>query len=214
MPRLRGTLPTARHRNRNHRHRDRLRRPRRRPESRELRPLLRQADGCLAELKELGVFVNDRLKGWRADGGIFPTHERTEGDGDATPAGAGVDEAAVLALIARRAEAKKDKDYDQADELVETLLDEHAVVLDDKRGTWRVVRLTSGFYRVGPRPDAATAAAVEEALAGIAAAVEDKTEYVAEELLERLEREHGVSVDEELRTWRVARVDRRGRRYR
>ena len=34
---------------------------------------------------------------------------------------------AVLALIARRAEAKKDKDYDQADELVETLLDEHAV---------------------------------------------------------------------------------------
>ena len=44
--------------------------------------------------------------------------------------------------------------------------------------------------------------------------MEDKTEYVAEELLERLEREHGVSVDEELRTWRVARVDRRGRRYR
>ena len=120
----------------------------------------------------------------------------------------------MLALIARRAEAKKDKDYDQADQLVETLLDEHAVVLDDKRATWRVVRLTSGFYRVGPRPDAATAAAVEEALAGIAAAVEDKTEYVAEELLERLEREHGVSVDEELRTWRVARVDRRGRRYR
>ena len=54
----------------------------------------------------------------------------------------------------------------------------------------------------------------EHACHDIAAAVEDKTEYVAEELLERLEREHGVSVDEELRTWRVARVDRRGRRYR
>ena len=58
------------------------------------RPLASQADGCLAELRgDYGVFVNDKLKGWRADGGIFPTHNRVEGDGDASPAGTALDQA-------------------------------------------------------------------------------------------------------------------------
>ena len=42
-----------------------------------------EADGCMDELQAIGVFVNDKLRGWRADGGAFPTHARIEGDGDA-----------------------------------------------------------------------------------------------------------------------------------
>ena len=67
---------------------DLLRCPRPLPCSPPCSPAARhaQADRCLAELRDdYGVFVNDKLKGWRADGGIFPTHARVEGDGDGSP---------------------------------------------------------------------------------------------------------------------------------
>ena len=40
------------------------------------------ADACLEQLQELDGFVNDKLKGWRADGGAFPTHKRITGGPD------------------------------------------------------------------------------------------------------------------------------------
>lgn len=207
-----------------------------------------QADLCLAELRDdYGVFVNDKLKGWRADGGIFPTHARVEGDADASPAGAALDQArrhpargtrhpvprtpapprprppprstlastpqaAVLDLIAARAAAKKARDYAAADAAVAALLEEHAVVLDDKRGTWRAVLLLSGFYRVGPTPEPSVADAVPPLLAALAAAREDGARREADATLDELE-ELGVGVDEDLCTWRVLRTDAGGRPY-
>ena len=42
-----------------------------------------EADKCKEELNEkFNVFVNDKLRAWRADGGVFPTHLRVEGDGE------------------------------------------------------------------------------------------------------------------------------------
>ena len=61
-----------------------------------------------------GVFVNDKLKGWRSDGGAFPTHARVDGDGD-DEYSEEVDEEAVLQKLAERALARKARDYDTAD---------------------------------------------------------------------------------------------------
>ena len=119
-----------------------------------------EADGCMDELQAIGVFVNDKLRGWRADGGAFPTHARIEGDGDA--AWPYADEA-VLALLAERSIAKRDADYETADAISTKLRDEMCVALDDKRGTWRAVTLSGGHFRVGPR--------VESGLADKAAAL-------------------------------------------
>ena len=61
------------------------------------------------------IFVNDKLRGWRADGKAFPTHLRTEGDGDDDEAlVAALDEEGVLALLAARSLAKKDGEYERA----------------------------------------------------------------------------------------------------
>ena len=113
-----------------------------------------EADGYHEELKSLNVFLNDKLKGWRADGGMFPTHARIDGDGDVEGAEP-VDEQAVNGLLADRSLARKDQDYDAADAIVARLRDEFSVVLDDKRGTWRRVMMVGGYFQVGPRVDVA-----------------------------------------------------------
>ena len=64
---------------------------------------------------------------------------RAEGEGDATAAAAELDEERVLALLLQRSAAKALQDYDAADALEERLRDEHSVIADDKRGTWRLV---------------------------------------------------------------------------
>ena len=80
----------------------------------------------------------------------------------ASGGGEGVDVAAVESLLAERGEAKQAKDYPKADELTATLRAEHAVVLDDKRRTWRVVVEYGGYYRVGPHVDAFTTKQVRQ----------------------------------------------------
>ena len=118
----------------------------------------------------------------------------------------------MLDLIAARAAAKKARDYAAADAAVAALLEEHAVVLDDKRGTWRAVLLLSGFYRVGHTPEPSVADAVPPLLAALAAAREDGARREADATLDELE-ELGVGVDEDLCTWRVLRTDAGGRPY-
>ena len=118
----------------------------------------------------------------------------------------------MLELIASRAAAKKERDYPTADAAAAALLELHGVVLEDKRGTWRVVQLLSGFYRVGPTPEPRTADAVPPLLAALAAAREDGANREANARLDELE-DLGVSVDEPGRTWRVSRSDAGGRLY-
>ena len=64
-----------------------------------------------------------------------------------------VDEAAVVALLEERGQAKQAKDYEKADEIADTLRSDFNVAVDDKRRTWRVVISYGGYYRVGPKVD-------------------------------------------------------------
>ncbi|KAJ1624259.1 hypothetical protein T492DRAFT_1048473 [Pavlovales sp. CCMP2436] len=104
------------------------------------------ADADLRELKEVHrVFVNDKLKGWRADGLAFPTHARVPGDDDVQ-----VDEAYVQDILRQRSLAKKEQDYDTADALAQQLKDELNVWTDDKRGTWCIGRPPRPSYAERP----------------------------------------------------------------
>lgn len=85
-----------------------------------------------------------------------------DGRGVASGGGEGIDVAAVASLLAARGQAKQAKDYPKADELTATLRAEHAVVLDDKRRTWRVVVEYGGYYRVGPHVDPFTTKQVRQ----------------------------------------------------
>ena len=112
------------------------------------------ADELHEELKALGVFVNEKVRGWRADGKAFPTHVRVPGDGDDDVAlAAALDEPMIGQLLEQRALHRKEGEYDEADELVRQLLEEFSVVLDDKKGTWRLVVRRGGYYHVGPEVD-------------------------------------------------------------
>ena len=55
--------------------------------------------------------MNDKLKGWRADGGAFPTHERISGDGDELYDGS-TDETLVLDFLAKRSIARKEQEFE------------------------------------------------------------------------------------------------------
>jgi cysteinyl-tRNA synthetase len=96
------------------------------------------ADIHYNELREkYNVSVYDgRTKSWRADGGNWapPGYTRAEGD-----VGGEVDLEAVTALLNERIEARRKRDYPQADSLRKSLQD-IGVYVDDKERTWSTVR--------------------------------------------------------------------------
>lgn len=172
------------------------------------------ADAYMEELSALGVFVNEKVRGWRADGKAFPTHQRIEGDGDGDEAlMAALDEERVMEMLAERALLRKDGDYDAADAIVAQLRQVYSVVLDDKKGTWRVAVMSGGYYRVGPYVDAFTAKKVGDLLERRAAHQEAK-EYDEADALHAEIDAMGISLDTRLRAWRVGRADKRDTRRR
>ena len=94
-----------------------------------------EADALLAQLYDTyGVSVNDGSKQWRADGRSFERRYKRIGE----PA-AGVDEAAVEALISERTAVRKERNYRRADQILAELLEVHGVVIVDSAYTWRYV---------------------------------------------------------------------------
>ena len=177
----------------------------------KLRTTYAEADQCKDELAETyNVFINDRLKGWRADGGVFPTHQRIEGDGDKDLGEAGMDEAAVTEMLKKRALARKEGDYEEADAIKKNLREQLNVALDDKQGTWRVVKLSGGYYRIGPKVDPETADAVHEKLERLAVCQAEDNEEESASIMSAL-KDMDISIDSRLSTWRKGARERRGR---
>ena len=115
---------------------------------------------------------------------------------------AALDEEKVMAMLAERAELRRDGMYDDADEVVANLREQYHVILDDKRGTWRCCMIRGGYYRVGPRVDPFTAKKVGDLL-------ERRTEhrvlkeYDEADALHAELSEMGVRLDTRLQTWRL-----------
>ena len=105
-----------------------------------------RADAILAELRELSVEVNDGRKEWRADGVPFGQEPFRRVGRQAPPEDV---EARAAELIERRKEAKKERDYETADELRSQLSD-LGVAINDKQRTWTYEGRYGGYERVGP----------------------------------------------------------------
>jgi cysteinyl-tRNA synthetase len=141
-----------------------------------------------------------------------------------------VDAEAVQALIRERQEARKQRDYRTADDILSRLLDEHGVVLDDAKWSWRVVGSShDGDYGegggYGRRASAArsqrkqhdyvrepfdrvelSAQETEQIDGLLARRMEFKMarEFQRADALQRELRDLGVEVDDRSRTWRMA----------
>lgn len=103
-----------------------------------------EADALLQRLHEkYGVSVNDGSKAWRADGQSFQRQFKRVGPAIPAPGGGEEDEAKVeaqvLALIAERMAARKDRNYRYADQILADLLQMYGVVLVDADYTYRYV---------------------------------------------------------------------------
>ena len=94
-----------------------------------------KADALLARLsEEHGVTVHDGKKLWRADGASFDRQYERHGNLDAE-----VDAALVERLVRERTVARRRREYERADEILQELLEKHGVVLFDAHFSWRVV---------------------------------------------------------------------------
>jgi len=162
------------------------------------------ADAALSELNDdLGVWVSDKLKSWRADGKAFPTHVRGRDDEDVPSSEvAAFDEAGALELISARALHKRAAEYEAADEIVDKLRSEYNVVLDDKRGTYRLVRQYGGYFRVGARLPSETLEKVAPLLERRTTAKEAQDYETADALQDEIS-SLGISLDSRMRTFRA-----------
>ena len=173
-----------------------------------------EADEVLAKLlDEMGVEVDDKHKAWRADGAPFPSHVRIAGDGDEAALASGLDADKVGAMITERAAAKRQRDYETADAVVTSLRDDFGVVLDDKRGTWRAVKMAGGYYQVGPSLD--DDELTERVRALIARRTEHQVarEYDEADALHAELAELNISLDTRSRSWRLDTRNSLPRRY-
>ncbi len=87
-------------------------------------------------LSEFNVVIDDRLREWSIGGNFGATNKSSRNDdtyqrrggGDLSPE----EEAEIIDLVAMRAKAKKNRDFDTSDELREVLDERFAVKVDDK----------------------------------------------------------------------------------
>eukprot|EP00316_Scyphosphaera_apsteinii_P008827 CAMPEP_0119318530 /NCGR_PEP_ID=MMETSP1333-20130426/46707_1 /TAXON_ID=418940 /ORGANISM="Scyphosphaera apsteinii, Strain RCC1455" /LENGTH=461 /DNA_ID=CAMNT_0007324725 /DNA_START=102 /DNA_END=1487 /DNA_ORIENTATION=+ len=176
------------------------------------------SDRCLRQLEsEFGVHVNDETRQWRADGLSF---ERLWKKIDAEGDGEWVDEDEILALIAERAERRKARDFDSADEILNELYTDHGVVISDKTFTWRVLPRPSELHGGGAlhdyvRKEDDTIALSSKKLAqidrllGARLAAKKARQFAEADLVQARLRRLGVEVDDrgltkdEQPTWRV-----------
>ncbi len=94
------------------------------------------ADAHLASLREeFNVDVNDGGKAWRADGKSFERLFKREVDCTAP-----VDVTAVEELLQRRSQARKERQYQTADAILDELYETHGVDVNDRERRWRVAR--------------------------------------------------------------------------
>ena len=154
------------------------------------------ADALQAELQAMGVLINDRQRTWQsAEGGPALKGSLPES----------VDRAAAEALLARRMEAKKVKDFETADALQEELT-AMGLWVDDKKQVWGAAKASpsGGTYRLkGEPPEGVDVTAVESMLARRVEAKKSRQFDAADALQSEL-LAMGVWVNDKQKTWEEA----------
>jgi cysteinyl-tRNA synthetase len=162
------------------------------------------ADVLQADLKAMGVFIDDRKRTWVVaaanSGGYVLMGE----------APAGVDLADVEATLGKRREAKNAQDFDKADQMQEELK-ALGLYVDDKKMTWGQSKNDASkgkvepktFSLVGPSPEGVDVEAVEAILAKRVQAKKAR-EFEASDALQAELLKMGVYVNDKKRTWEEA----------
>ena len=186
-----------------------------------------KADEILSRLKRDNVFVNDATKQWRADGRSFIDFSspgaNTAGTNDNNHRQMYVeytkarnskslsirDEEYILTKLKERHDAKRNRDYDTADDILDELRFLKNVQVDDTKRTYRIVdpfkvEYTFGGKRVNNiHPDILHA--IESKIKERANAKKKKEYDVADDILKELTEIHDVRVDDVKKEWHFMR---------
>jgi hypothetical protein len=157
-----------------------------------------------ALVQELNVVIDDRKKMWSV-GGDFGEGAQRRRDGGYTRRGGGglpdEDLVTVTNMLSERAQAKKDRDFDLADELRDELRSTYNIVVDDKNREWHVD--SDEYVLVGDH--SFTDEQVEEIVSLLqqrygCKALKDYER--ADEIRDQLVEEYNVAIDDRTKEWR------------
>jgi cysteinyl-tRNA synthetase len=163
------------------------------------------ADDILDELRDVfNVTVDDKRRQWSI-GGVF---SGGGGDfGDFVRRGGGTltadEEDTIVSLIAERNDAKRDKDFGQADRIRDRLNEEFKIRIDDRSREWMVVTdeyvMAANSYEI---KDTETKAYIQAKIGERALAKLKKDYDAADAIRDELYDEYQVYLDDRVKEWR------------
>mmetsp|Transcript_11934 Transcript_11934/g.17946 ORF Transcript_11934/g.17946 Transcript_11934/m.17946 type:complete len:768 (-) Transcript_11934:44-2347(-) len=177
------------------------------------------ADDIREELREnLNVQIDDRLRLWSIGGDFGAAMEQlidakpdlNRGYAKSRTCGpvSAEDEEYIADMVARRFQAKKDRDYDTADSIRDDLKERMGVFIDDKQRVWSVASNNNGplTYEQSPSSEQLEAdehQVVVDMLQARSEAKKNREYDTADSIRDHLKSEFNVSVDDKLRQWSV-----------
>jgi cysteinyl-tRNA synthetase len=190
-----------------------------------------RADAIQSEFESLGIKVHDGMKQWRADGETFGDYASDRGPGrtmgsrndrnrayEKSSHSQETDDAdEIQTLVDERAEAKKTRSYDVADEIREELRRDFNVEIDDKAREWSV---GGGFgmpagggmdrrdrfppYEMSPSSEVSEHAGTIQGLVEQREAARKDRDYdTADDIKDELRDSYNVVVDDKRRQWSI-----------
>eukprot|EP00977_Amphora_coffeiformis_P020193 scaffold8005_cov275-Amphora_coffeaeformis.AAC.11 len=166
------------------------------------------ADDIRDELLSMNVFVNEKQREWsigkrqdsfRGDDDDGPRGFTRRGGGTLTPDQ--VDK--IEDMLAKRDEAKRNKQFGKADSIRDDLRDNYLIRIDDRSREWMVV---TDEYALSP-PDTSIAVEVksliESKINERAVAKLNKDYDTADAIRDELEETFNVQIDDRVREWRL-----------
>ena len=161
-----------------------------------------KADEILSDLRNRGVFIDDRRKLWRADGVTFEEGDEYTKLKNSKPISE-QDEAYVIQKLQERATAKVNRNYDLADDIRDELLFLMNVEIDDTEKTFRVVEPMKQEYTFGGKRiiEVPLMQNIQALVKNRADAKKSKDYALADSILEELSVRYGVRVDDSKKEW-------------
>lgn len=174
------------------------------------------ADAIQAELRaNFNVEINDKTREWSVGGNFGVQRRESGGPYVMASVSASTDDVdQIQSLVNEREEARKERDFDRADDIKDDLRDSYDVIIDDKLRQWSVGGRfdkpgqgppdTSPFVRRGggtiTKEDEAT---IVQLLEERTAAKLNKDFGKADRIRDRLGEEFLVRLDDRSREWRI-----------
>ena len=172
-----------------------------------------KADTVLSKLNSNNVFLNDSQRLWRADGGVFDVKKGYKNmEYEKSPLSKFIsteDEEYVMKKLQERSKAKFSRNFDKADDILDELKFMKNVVVDDDNLTWKVVdhvdRSFGDLYTYGGKRlnNVSEEEIIKiEKLVKMRSVAKTKKDYdIADQILHKLEVDHGVRVDDTKKLW-------------